>query len=362
VVNDVFTRLVGQDRAAAAMRQYAANPVHAYLFTGPAGSSVRDALVCFAAALQCPNTGCGECEVCRLVLSEQDPDVHFAERSGVAWRVEEIREAERVSRRRPLGVGYQIVVLEDVELTTAASASAPALLKSLEEPPTRTIFLLSAEELTPGLDTIVSRCVEVRLRALKQEDLESILAQEGVTPEVARHAAEASNGNLRRARVLARDADLVTRVEKWRSVPARLTGTPAASAALAREIAAALDEAVTPLAQLQDEEMERRTSDAREMGQRAVANRREIEAQFKREQRRFRLDELRFGFSALTGVYRERLIESLATSAVGDARAEQRVGASLRAIDTVAEANRRLATNVDESLLLNDLLLSLSEF
>ncbi len=361
-MSDVFSRLVGQDRAAAAMRQFAVSPVHAYLFSGPAGSSVRDALVCFAAALQCPQNGCGECDVCRLVLSEQDPDVHFAERSGVAWRVEEIREAERVSRRRPLGPGYQIVVLEDVELTTSASASAPALLKSLEEPPARTIFLLSAEELTPALDTIVSRCVEVRLSALAEEDLESILVQEGATLEVARQAARASNGNLRRARVLARDADLVTRVETWRSVPARLTGTPAASAALAREIVAALDEAVTPLALLQDEEMDRRASDAREMGLRTVANRREIEAQFKREQRRFRLDELRFGLSALTGVYRERLIESLETSASGDARAEARLGASLRAIDTVAEANRRLATNVDESLLLNDLLLSLSEF
>ena len=361
-MSDVFSRLVGQDRAAAAMRQYAANPVHAYLFSGPAGSNVRDALVCFAAALQCPRNGCGECETCRLVLTEQDPDVHFAERSGVAWRVEEIREAERVSRRRPLGSGYQIVVLEDVELSTAASASAPALLKSLEEPLTRTIFLLSAEELTSDLDTIVSRCVEVRLGALGVGDLEAILVREGADAEVARRAARAASGNLRRARVLVRDAELATRVETWRSVPARLTGTPAASAVLAREITAALDEAVAPLAQLQDEEMERRTNDARAMGQRSVANRREIEAQFKREQRRFRLDELRFGLSALTGVYRERLLESLELDATGDTRERQRVGASLRAIDAVAEANRRLSTNVDETLLLNDLLLTLSDF
>ncbi|MGA7834067.1 MAG: hypothetical protein WCA31_02550, partial [Acidimicrobiales bacterium] len=135
-MTDVFTRLVGQDRAAAAMRQYATNPVHAYLFTGPAGASVRDSLITFSAALQCPRHGCGECDICRLALAEQDADVYFAERSGVSWRMEEIREAERVARRRPLGEGYQIVVIEDVELTTTgASPSAPALLKSLEEPP-----------------------------------------------------------------------------------------------------------------------------------------------------------------------------------------------------------------------------------
>jgi DNA polymerase-3 subunit delta' len=362
-VNDVFEPLVGQDRAVAAMRQYVASPVHAYLFSGPGGSSVRDSLVAFAAALQCPRHGCGECEVCRLVMTEQDPDVYFAERSGVAWRMEEIREAERVARRRPLGAGYQIVVIEDVELTTTgASPSSPALLKSLEEPPARTIFLLSAEEVPRALDTIVSRCLEVKLRAMSEEDLASILVREGAPLDTARSAAQAANANLRRARVLVRDVDLATRVAQWRGLPERLSGTLASSAIVAQEITASLDEAITPLQELQDEEMARRSSDAREMGTRAVANRRDVEAQFKREQRRFRLDELRFGFSALTSVYRDRLIENLDASAGGDARSEYRVGASLRAIDAVAEANRRLSTNVDESLLLHDLMFSLMEF
>src|ERR1700677_2789539 len=185
-MTDVFTRLVGQDRAVASMRQYALNPVHAYLFTGPPGASVRDPLLAFAAALQCPRHGCGECDICRLVLAEQDADVYFAERAGVSWRMEEVREAERVSRRRPLGEGYQIVVIEDVELTTTGAApSAAALLKSLEEPPPRTIFLLSAEELSPALDTISSRCVEVRLRALSASDLEAVLVAEGSSGEAA---------------------------------------------------------------------------------------------------------------------------------------------------------------------------------
>jgi DNA polymerase-3 subunit delta' len=362
-MTDVFDRLVGQDRAVASLRQYATNPVHAYLFSGPSGSSVHDALVVFAAALQCPDHGCGTCDVCRLVLSEQDPDVHFAERAGVSWRMEEVREAERVARRRPLGEGYQIVVIEDVELTTTgASPSAPALLKSLEEPPSRTIFLLSAEELPAELDTIISRCVDVKLRALGDGDIEAILKSEGALEEAARAAAQAANGNLRRARVLVRDAELASRVEQWRTVPERLTGTPAASALVAQEIARALDEAITPLQQLQEEEMQRRASDAKEMGLRAVSNRKDVEAQFRREQRRFRLDELRFGFSALTGVYRERLVENLEDLANGDARSEYRVGASLRAIDAVAVANRRLGTNIDETLLLHDLMFSLMEF
>lgn len=359
-MSDVFSSLVGQDRAVAALRQYAHNPVHAYLFSGPPGASVRDCLFAFAAALQCPRGGCGNCEICRAVLEGHDADVYVAERSGVSWRMEEIREAERVARRRPLGAGYQVVVIEDVELTTTgASPSASALLKSLEEPPSRTIFLLSAEEIPEELDTIVSRCVDVKLRALNETDLATILLAEGASSADAATAAAAANGNLRRARVLVHDPELASRVEQWRAVPGRLTGKPSDSSRVARELAASLDDAMGPLQQIQQEELARRASDAREMGLR-VANKRDVEAQFKREQRRFRLDELRFGLSALTSVYRERMIDNV--DAPGDAQSEYRVGASLRAIDAVTEANRRLETNLDENLLLHDLMFSLMDF
>lgn len=361
-MTDVFDALVGQERAAASLRQYAANPVHAYLFTGPVGSSLHDAVVAFAAALQCPDKGCGRCEACRLVLEGKDTDVHFAERAGVSWRVDDLREADRVSRRRPLGAGYQIIVIEEVDLTTTgASPSAPALLKSLEEPPSRTVFLLTAEEVPDALDTIESRCVEVKLKGLGEQDLEAILTREGADPQSAQMAAIAASGNLRRARVLVRDAGLGERIATWRAVPERLTGTPAVSAALAGEIGSALDRAVAPLQLLQEEELERRISDAREMGQRSLANRKELEAQFKREQRRFRIDELRFGLTALTNVYRERLADALEGVARGATRSEYRVGASMRAIDVIAVTNQRLASNIDESLLLNDLMLTLME-
>ena len=268
-----------------------------------------------------------------------------------------------MSRRRPLGPGYQIVIIEDVELTTTgASPSAPALLKSLEETPTRTIFVLTAEDVPPALDTIASRCVELKLKGLSEEGIAEVLIREGATALAARAAASAANGNLRRARVLGRDDALAQRIAQWRSVPERLNGTPATSAALATEIARALEDAVAPLQQVQEEEMEQRVQESRQMGQRSVTNRRELEAQFKREQRRFRIDELRFGLTALTNVYRDRMVESLEGSELGEARDQYRVGASIRAIGVVSEASRRLSSNVDETLLLNDLMLSLMEF
>lgn len=361
-VSDVFDQLVGQESAVAALRRYARAPVHAYLFSGPVGASVHDALLCFAAALQCPHHGCGTCEICRRVLREQDADVYWAERSGLSWRVDELREMERVARRRPLEAGYQIVILEDVELTvTGASPSAPALLKSLEEPPARTIYLLSASELPSSLDTVVSRCVEVKLRALSDANLATILEREGVESSLASSAALAANGNLRRARVLARDPALTRRVAAWRALPDRLRGTPASSSELAREVAASLDEAAAPLRAVQDEELARRVEEAREFGQRGVANRRELDAQFKREQRRFRVDETRFGLRALTEVYRERLVEGLEAQRAGEVRALDRVTGALRALDAVADANARLSSNLDETLLLHDLMLRLVE-
>jgi DNA polymerase-3 subunit delta' len=361
-VSDVFDRLIGQDRAVSAMRQYARHPVHAYLFSGPVGSSLHDTVVSFAAALQCPQHGCGRCEVCRLVLSGNDTDVYFAERAGLSWRIDELREADRVSRRRPLGDGYQIVILEDIELTTTGAApSSAALLKSLEEPPVRTIFLLTAQDVPAALDTVVSRCVHMKLKGLSEGELEEILRQEGASDETARSAALAANGNVQRARVLVRDPALAQRIVQWQSVPKRLKGTPASASTIAIEISQALDDAIAPLMQMQDEEMEHLVADAREMGQRPVANRKDIEAQFKREQRRFRIDELRFGLSALTNVYREQLVEGLDEADIGEARSRQRVSTSLRAIDSVAKTTQRLSLNIDEGLLLNDLMLSLME-
>jgi DNA polymerase-3 subunit delta' len=360
-VTDVFDALVGQERAVSSMRHLVKSPVHAFLISGPVGSSLHDTAMAFAAALQCPDNGCGICETCRLVLSESDSDVYVAERAGLSWRIDELREADRVSRRRPLGPGYQIVLIEEVELTTTgASPSAAALLKSLEETPSRTIFLLTAEDVPPALDTVVSRCVEIKLKGLGDDALEALLIQEGADVFAARAAAAAANGNLRRARVLVRDADLAQRIAQWRTVPDRLNGTPAASAVVVTEIVRALDDAIAPLQKMQEEELELRIRASREMGQRSVANRKDIEAQFKREQRRFRSDELRFGLTALTNVYRDRMADSIED--VNDARSAYRVGASIKAIGVVAQASRRLSSNIDENLLLNDLMLSLMEF
>ena len=136
-MTDVFDRFVGQDRVAASLRQYALTRCTPIFSVDLRERAFVTRFSAFAAALQCPRHGCGECEICRLVLSEQDADVYFAERSGSrgGWRRFARPSASRGVDR--LGAGYQIVVIEDVELTTTgASLSAPALL-SLSKSPRR---------------------------------------------------------------------------------------------------------------------------------------------------------------------------------------------------------------------------------
>jgi DNA polymerase III subunit delta' len=356
-VADVFDDVLGQERAVSALRHYAHAPVHAYLFTGPAGAGMREALVAFIAALQCPNGGCGTCERCRLVEADSDSDVTFVERAGVNWSVDELAEAERVSRRRPLGGGFQIVVLESIEL---AVASATKLLKILEEPPQRTVFLLTAESFPESLVTVASRCIEVPFAPLSDDVIADYLMRQGYDVVAARVAAGASGGDLRRARVLARDDALAQRIAAWQSVPEQLNGVSARASELATQLLAAIDAALEPLSAMQSEEMERRTANAKQLGQRSLSGRRELESRFRREQRRFRQDDLRFGLSALTRAYRERLLEGLESIDDGDRRGRVMAEGAIASIGLIDTAYRSLASNVDESLLLTNLLLGLS--
>jgi DNA polymerase-3 subunit delta' len=356
-VSDVFSSLLGQDRAVTAMRHHVRSPVHAYVLTGPAGSGMPEALRALAAALQCETFGCGQCESCRRALSGVDPDVTYVSRAGVNWSVNEFGEAERVSRRKPLGPAHQIVVIENVEL---AVQSAGRLLKVLEEPATRTVFLLTAESMPEELATIWSRCIEIPFAPLSEEIICDYLVREGADAVAARAAAAASGGDLKRAQVLARDEALAGRVALWQSVPDRLDAVSAHSSQLAEEILASVDAAVAHLASLQDGEMESLRLNAREMGLRAVPGRREVEARFRREQSRFRREDLRFGLATLMRTYRQRMLEGLEGLDDGDKRSRVTVEGAISAIELVDETSRSLNSNINESLMLTNLLLGLA--
>src|SRR5262245_3912231 len=163
---------------------------HAWLFTGPPGSGRSVAARAFAAALLCPDRGCGHCASCHQVLSGTHADVEVVRPAGLSYGVRETRELVLRSASSPTAGRWRVVLFEDADRSTEQAANA--LLKAIEEPPARTIWLLcapSASDLTPP---ILSRCRLVTLRTPATGAVAEILEREGVGKAEALEAARAA--------------------------------------------------------------------------------------------------------------------------------------------------------------------------
>ena len=354
----LFDEVMGQPRAVAQLTAAARRPVHAYLLHGPPGSGKRAAARGLAAALLCPDGGCGACNACRRALAGTHPDLVVVERTGASISVADAQSIVTRAQRRPLEADRQVLMVTDVHL---ARDSVPALLKTVEEPPPSTVFVLLADDLPPTLDTIASRCVKVAFGAVPTGQVVAWLVGRGVDPDHADTVARASGGSLDRARLLVSDADFVSRQERWRSVPARLDGTGAAAAALSSELLAAADEALAPLRQQHAAEMEALGEQAEVMGNKSIPGRRQVEEGHKREERRWRTDDLRFGLATLAEVYRDRLVDTIGADvgshSAGSAAEGRR---AVRQVEAVRDAAAALERNPNESLLMDTLMVELS--
>jgi len=354
----LFAQVVGQDRAVAQLASAARRPVHAYLFHGPPGSGKRAAARGLAAALLCPDGGCGICNSCRRALAGTHPDLVTVERSGASLDVDDAREITTRAHRRPLESSRQVLLVPDVHL---ALKSAPALLKTVEEPPPSTVFILLADDLSPGLATIISRCVQVPFAAVAPTVLEEWLVGRGVDGAMAASVAAAAGGNLDRARLLADDPGFSERREQWRSVPSRLDGTGAAAVTVADGLLAMADGALGPLREEHARELATLEEQAELTGARGVPGRKGVEDRHKREERRWRTDDLRMGLAALATVYRDRMVAAVSTGgppgSPGTGRARRQAASH---VDSVSRASEALSRNVREDLLLEALMVELS--
>ncbi len=348
----LFEGVVGQAPAVATLRRSARRPVHAYLFLGASGSGVRPAASAFAAALLCPSGGCGACNTCRRALAGTHPDLVVVERSGAALAVDDARRISLLAQRRPYEAERQVLVVADVHL---AIRSAPALLKTVEEPPPATVFVLLCDTVPPELVTIASRCVEVRFPPVPPGVLAQWLVSRGVEPGRARVVADGAGGEVDRARLLAEDDGYVERHELWRSVPGRLNGDGAVAAELARELLAAAEQAVAPLREQHAEELRELEAEAESLAERSVPRRREIVERHHREERRWRTDEIRAGFGVLARAYRDRLAGALSAGTNPGGEVER----CARATEAITAAALSLERNPNESLMVESLLLRL---
>ncbi|HEY2878702.1 DNA polymerase III subunit delta' [Nocardioides sp.] len=222
----VWDTLVGQRGVVESLRAAAAGKGmnHAFLFTGPPGSGRSNAAVAFAAALQCEEQppGCGTCHSCHTVLAGSHADVTVVRTDRLSIGVDEVRELVRRSALAPVGRRWQVMIVEDADRLTEQAANA--LLKAIEEPTDRTVWILCAPTVEDLLPTIRSRCRLVTLATPSPEEVAGFLVRtDGVDPALASYCARASQGHIGRARALARDERARNRRKEVVSIPARLT-------------------------------------------------------------------------------------------------------------------------------------------
>ena len=328
----------------AELRAAARQPVHAYLLVGPRGSGKRALARAFAAALlSAGNTGGDAVRHAELALAEAHPDLLVVERRGASISVEQADEIIAAASRSSVEGGAKVLVLDEFHLVTTAG---PKLLKSIEEPPPGTVFVVLADEVTADLVTIASRCVRIELGPVPAAVIVERLEAEGVPAARAVDAAAVAGGDLARARLLATDERLALRRQAWHDVPDRLDGTGGSAVEVADEVLAMITDAMAPLADAQVAEAAELEERVKARGERG-SGRALLEARHKREARRYRADEVRSGLTELSRRYRDEL--AISSSPAG----------GVEAVDAIAELAREMVRNPNERLQLVALFLCL---
>ena len=303
---DAWEAVVGQEAAVAQLRSAARNPVHAYLLVGPAGAGKRAAAVAFAGVVLAQDAARRGVDVDRalaLALGETHPDLHVFEPEGASLRVSDAEDITRAAHRSPVEGGRKVLVLTEFEKVAQAG---PALLKTIEEPPESTIFVVLAEEVPPELVPIASRAARIDLGPVPEVALVERLVAEGATDAAARSAAAAAGGDLHRARLLVGDRSLAVRRDAWATIPSRVDGTGHTACLLVDEVVAHIDAAQEPLDERHALERDELAAQIETYGQpRGLLK--ELETRQKREVRRHRSAELRFGLATMAATYRDEL-------------------------------------------------------
>ncbi|HYJ73772.1 MAG TPA: hypothetical protein VE265_15005 [Actinomycetota bacterium] len=345
---DVWGDVVGQVRAEADLRAAVAAPLHAYLFVGPPGSGRMAAARAFAAALFTRDTEGEDAERhARLALEGKHPDLIVFEPEGARLSVDmdkgDLPAIIQEVNRAPVEADRKVVVLGQFH---TMEQFAGAFLKTIEEPPPRTIIVIVADEIPPELVTTASRCVRIDFGPVPDAAVIERLVAEGVAPDRAQEAAEAASGDLARARLLATDPDLAARRDAWRAVPDRLDGAGARVIDLVEDLRGRIDAAQAPLDAQHVEEQAALEEQIDRYGLRRglVA---ELVTRHRRQVRTLRRQEILFGLATLAGRYRD---------ALADGRDPAELVDGLAALQTAAED---LVRNPTEELFLLGLFLKL---
>jgi DNA polymerase-3 subunit delta' len=372
----VWDDVVGQEHAVAALQSAVANPVamtHAWLVTGPPGSGRSVAARAFAAALQCLQGGCGVCQACTTTMAGTHPDVTLLATEKVVIAIDEVRDLIMTASRSPSGGRWRVIVIEDAD--RMAERTTNVLLKTIEEPPPHTVWVLCAPSVQDVLPTIRSRCRAVVLRVPPPQAVADLLVRrDGADPAVALSAARAAQSHVGLAKRLARDAGARERRTAVLSIARRIRGVGDAVLAAGELVEVAKAEAVSATQErdaVEKAELMRGlgVADGETLPPRLRSQLKQLEDDQKRRATRHQRDVLDRAMVDLLSLYRDVLVVQLGAEVdlvnaelaetvrllAADSTPEQTV----RRMDSIGVARTRLDGNVAPLLALEAMTIAL---
>jgi DNA polymerase III subunit delta' len=374
----VWDQLAGQEAVAGQLQAAVAGGMtHAWLFTGPPGSGRSVAARAFAAALLCENGGCGVCPSCRQVRAGTHADLLLVRPEGLSYGVKQTRDLVLRAAGAPAGGRWLVVLFEDADRCTEQAANA--LLKAIEEPAPRTVWLLCAPSAEDLVTTIRSRCRVVTLRVPPSEAVAQVLVErDGIDHDRALAAARAAQGHVGRARRLVTDPSAAARRAAVLQVPVQATSLGPALAVAASLVRSAEDEAKSVTEQLDEPEREAlrqafgegSTGKGVAKAMRGVAGAmKDLEDRQKSRATRVKRDTLDGALLDLAAFYRDVLmvqygadVELANADRLEDVRRLAAAGspeATLRRIEAIMRCRERLTLNVAPLLAVEEMTISL---
>ncbi|MDA8992669.1 DNA polymerase III subunit delta' [Aquiluna sp.] len=373
MTSGIFDELLGQPEAIEQLQRAIASKAegvhHAWLFTGPAGSGRSLLAKSFAAALQCEQNGCGNCQQCSLALADAHPDILTVATERVTISIDEVRSLVQKSQMSSTVGDYRIVIIEDSDRMTERTSNV--LLKALEEPQEKTIWILCAPSVADLLPTIRSRARNVLLRLPSATEVaELLIKRDGIDKDLALKSARQAQNHVGMARRLAgsqdararraetlREISSITNLSRAMLAAEKLLGVAKRDAeALAKErdtaekehlmraFGLAVDERIPPNLRPQfkdlEENQKRRNTRALRDG---------IDRIFTDAESFFR-DVISLQLQANAELTNEDLIDELNLRVYGTT-----VDDNIAVLDAITEARKRLASNVRDLLVLESL-------
>ncbi|MFI5860883.1 DNA polymerase III subunit delta' [Streptomyces sp. NPDC051546] len=306
----------------------ASKMTHAWLFTGPPGSGRATAARAFAAALQCTSPdralggepGCGFCDGCHTTVIGTHADVEIVRTDQLSIGVKDTRALVRRAQLSPAVGRWQVIVLEDADRLTEGAGNV--LLKAVEEPAPRTVWLLCAPSLEDVLPTIRSRCRHLSLRTPPVSAVAEVLVRrDGIEPAVAQAAARATQGHIGRARRLATDEAARSRRATVLRLPLRVADVGDCLKAAQELVDAAAEDAKQVAEEVDTKETEELRAalgagagTGGRMPRGTAGVMKELEDRQKRRRTRTQRDSLDLALTDLTGFYRDVLALQLGSA------------------------------------------------